>query len=134
MLGVEVHDSANCLSLKLEGRFTGVDGREHSHAHNALPRGNETVVDLTDVTFIDPVGEEVLALFGRFGTEFVAQTSYPIHSIYASARICALLEMGHRVRTYRVLPAQTVADKGPSHVSRKTRKSENPRLTTMHVQ
>jgi len=34
------------------------------------------LVDITDVTFIDSVGEEVLAFFGRFGAEFVAETSY----------------------------------------------------------
>ena len=36
------------------------------------------VVDLTDVTFIDSVGEEVLSFFGRFGAEFAASTSYTL--------------------------------------------------------
>jgi len=36
------------------------------------------VVDLTDVTFIDSVGEEVLSFFGRFGAEFAASTSYAL--------------------------------------------------------
>src|ERR1700757_720324 len=52
---------------------------------------------------------------------------HPIHSTYASACTCAFLEMGHRIRTPLALPAETPADAGPTHVSRKTRKSENPR-------
>jgi hypothetical protein len=78
MLRVQIHDSANTLSLKLEGRFTG-DDADHTrtlmtHCH---PR-TRLVVDLTEVTFIDSVGEEVLSFFGRFGAEFFAQTSYSL--------------------------------------------------------
>jgi anti-anti-sigma regulatory factor len=36
------------------------------------------VVDLTDVTFIDSVGEETLSFFCRFGGQFVAETSYSL--------------------------------------------------------
>ena len=78
MLRVEIHDSANSLSLKLEGRFTGNDAENTrtlmAHCHD----GMTLVVDLTDVTFIDSVGEEVLWFFGRFGAQFVAQTSYTL--------------------------------------------------------
>jgi len=34
-------------------------------------------VDLTDVTFVDSVGENVLSLFGRVGAEFIADNAYP---------------------------------------------------------
>ena len=34
------------------------------------------VVDLADVTFVDPVGEEVLSFFGRLGAEFIADNAY----------------------------------------------------------
>jgi hypothetical protein len=36
------------------------------------------VVDLTDVTFIDSSGEEVLLFLGRLEAEFVAETSYTL--------------------------------------------------------
>jgi energy-coupling factor transporter ATP-binding protein EcfA2 len=39
---------------------------------------NRRVVDLTDVIFIDSVGEEVLSFFGRSGAEFAAPTSYTL--------------------------------------------------------
>jgi hypothetical protein len=78
MLRVEIHDSANSLSLKLEGRFTGNDAENTRTLMARCQDGMTLVVDLTEVTFIDSVGEEVLSFFGRFGAEFVAQTSYAL--------------------------------------------------------
>ena len=40
--------------------------------------GAGLVVDLTEITFIDAVGEEVLSFLGSFGAEFVATTSYTL--------------------------------------------------------
>jgi STAS domain-containing protein len=78
MLRVEIQGSPDTLILKLEGRFTG-DDAEHSRSLLAHCLGGvKLVVDLTEVTFIDSVGEEVLSFFGRFGAEFVAQTSYTV--------------------------------------------------------
>jgi hypothetical protein len=78
MLRVEVHHSADSLSLRLEGRFTGNDA-ENTRALMARCQHPMTlVVDLTEVTFIDSVGEEVLSFFGLLGAEFVAQTSYTL--------------------------------------------------------
>jgi hypothetical protein len=78
MLRVEIHDSANSLSLKLEGRFTGDDAENTRTLITRCREGMRLVVDLTDVTFIDSVGEEVLSFFGRFGAEFAASTSYTL--------------------------------------------------------
>ena len=78
MLRVEIHDSAISLSLKLEGRFTGDDAENTRTLMERCHEGMTLVVDLTDVTFIDSVGEEVLSFFGRFGAEFVASTSYTL--------------------------------------------------------
>ena len=78
MLRVDIEDSANTLSLKLEGRFTG-DAAENTRTLVTRCRaGIQLVVDVTEVTFIDSVGEDVLSFFGRFGAEFVAQTSYTL--------------------------------------------------------
>jgi hypothetical protein len=78
MLRVEIHDSANSLSLKLEGRFTGDDAENTRTLITRCREGMRLLVDLTDVTFIDSVGEEVLSFFGRFGAEFVSETSYTL--------------------------------------------------------
>ena len=78
MLRVEVHNSANSLSLKLEGRFTGDDAESTRTLITRCREGMRLVVDLTDVIFIDSVGEEVLSFFGRSGAEFAASTSYTL--------------------------------------------------------
>jgi hypothetical protein len=76
MLRVDIRNSANTLSIKLEGRFTGNDAENTRMLVTRCRDGVRLVVDLTEVTFIDSVGEEVLSFFGRFGAEFAAQTSY----------------------------------------------------------
>jgi hypothetical protein len=78
MLRVDIRDSANALSLKLDGRFTGEDAENTRTLLARCHDGMALLVDLTEVTFIDSVGEEVLSFFGRFGAEFVAQTSYAL--------------------------------------------------------
>jgi len=78
MLRVDIRDSANALSLKLEGRLTGNDAENTRTLMARCHDGMKLIVDLTEVTFIDSVGEEVLSFFGRFGAKFVAQTSYTL--------------------------------------------------------
>ena len=78
MLRVEIHDSANILSIKLEGRFTGNDAENTRILATRCREGIRLAIDLTDVTFIDSVGEEVLSFFGRLGAEFAAATSYTL--------------------------------------------------------
>lgn len=78
MLRVDIRDSVNTLSIKLEGRFTGDDAENTRMLMTRCRNGARLVVDLTEVTFIDFVGEEVLSFLGRFGAEFVAQTSYTL--------------------------------------------------------
>lgn len=78
MLRVDIRDSANTLNIKLQGRFTGNDAENTRMLVTRCREGVKLVVDLTDVTFIDSVGEEVLSFFGRFGAKFVAPTSYTL--------------------------------------------------------
>jgi hypothetical protein len=78
MLRVEILDSADTLSLRLEGRFTGEDAEQTRMLATRFRNGTRLIVDLTEVEFIDAVGEDVLSFFGRFGAEFVAPTSYTL--------------------------------------------------------
>ena len=85
--------------------------------------GMTLVADLTEVTFVDSVGDKVLSFFSRFGAEFVTQTSYTLD-------ICERLHL--RLAPGRAPDANTsgasrakLVDAGPTYVSRKTRKSEN---------
>ena len=76
MLRVEVDDSANTLSLKLQGRLVGEEAKNTRTLMTRYRAGMRLVVDLTEVTFVDAVGEDLLSFFGRFGADFIAETSY----------------------------------------------------------
>lgn len=78
MLRVEIQDSANTVRLKFQGRLTGDDARNTRTLITRCFDGMTLLVDITDVTFIDSAGEVVLSFFGRFGAEFVAETSYAL--------------------------------------------------------
>ena len=78
MLRVEVDDSANTLSLKLQGRLVGEEAQNTRTLMARYRYGMKLLVDLTDVTFVDSVGEGVLSFLGQFGAEFAAQTSYTL--------------------------------------------------------
>ena len=78
MLRVEIRHSAETLTVRLEGRFAG-DDAEHTRMLAARfgARG-KLLVDLTEVVFIDAVGEEVLSFLGQLGAEFGAPNSYAL--------------------------------------------------------
>lgn len=40
--------------------------------------GKALVVDLTDVTFVDSIGEAALSFFSRLGARFVAEDAYTL--------------------------------------------------------
>jgi len=87
MLRVEVENSANVLSLKLQGRLVGEEAKSSRKVMMTHYRaGMELVVDLTELTFVDAAGEEMLSFFGQFGAGFIAETSY-------SRYICERLQL-----------------------------------------
>jgi hypothetical protein len=74
------------LICRLEGRFTGEGAEEVRKLVTRCDNKLELVVDLTDVMFIDALGEEVLLFVKRLGAQFVAETSY-------SRDVCERLEL-----------------------------------------
>ena len=79
MLRVECHDIGDTVTLRLEGRLVGEfakDARELVTRRKSPPR---LVVNVSEVTFVDAVGEEVLSWLARIGGEFVAENCYPLH-------------------------------------------------------
>jgi len=76
MFRVEMHHEANAVVMKIEGQLSG---NYAEHTQTLMMRCNTElplVVDLTDVTFVDSVGEGVLSFFGRLGAEFIADNAY----------------------------------------------------------
>jgi hypothetical protein len=76
MLRVETQQSDGALICRLEGRFTREGAEEVRTLVTRCDSNLELVVDLTDVMFIDAIGEEVLLFVKRLGAQFVAETSY----------------------------------------------------------
>lgn len=76
MLRVETQELDGALICRLEGRFTGEGAEEVRRLVTRCDSKLELVVDLTDVMFIDAIGEEVLLFVKRLGAQFVAETSY----------------------------------------------------------
>jgi hypothetical protein len=86
MLRVETKELNDVLICQLEGRLTG-EGAEQvrtlvTHCDSKL----QLIVDLTEVMFIDAVGEHVLLFLRKLGGEFVAETAY-------SRDICERLDL-----------------------------------------
>ena len=76
MFRVETQHGANAVVMKIEGQLRG-DYAEYTRTLvTSCDSGMRLVVDLTDVTFVDSGGEEVLSLFGRVGVEFIADNVY----------------------------------------------------------
>jgi hypothetical protein len=78
MLRVQIHNSAETWHITFEGRFAGEDAEHARMLITRCPVGVKLIADLTEVVFIDSVGEEVLSFFGRLGAEFIAPTSYTL--------------------------------------------------------
>ena len=76
MLRVETQESDNIFVAKLEGRFSGNDAVRLGIlvAYPEIEKGR--VVDLTDATFIDSVGEVRLSFLSRLGANFVAEDAF----------------------------------------------------------
>ena len=78
MLRVEFEDVGDTLTMRLEGRFVGPfaeDARDLVTRCKVPPR---LVVNLSEVTFVDGAGEEMLSWFARIGGEFIADNCYPL--------------------------------------------------------
>ena len=81
MLRVQFDDDGNgTLTMRLEGRLVGpyAEDARITLARHQVPAS--ILVDLSEVTFVDPFGEKVLLWLGRLGAKFVAVNVYT-HSI-----------------------------------------------------
>ena len=79
MLRVEVQDVGNTVTLRVEGRFVGPFARDTRDLVTRAKIPLRLLVNLSEVTFVDAVGEEVLSWFARIGGEFIAENCYPLH-------------------------------------------------------
>lgn len=76
MLRVETEELDSALICRLEGRFVG-EGAEQVRALVTRCDSNlQLVVDLTEILFIDAIGEEVLSFAKKLNAQFIAETAY----------------------------------------------------------
>ncbi|HZU44513.1 MAG TPA: hypothetical protein VE994_17690 [Terriglobales bacterium] len=78
MLRVEIHDASNATWLLVEGRFVAAFAEETRTMVTRCKLKSKLVVDLSDMTFVDAAGEEILLGLGRKGAQFVANSSYAL--------------------------------------------------------
>ena len=76
MLRVQTQELEGALICTLEGRFTGEGAEDVRLLVTRCVSKLELVMDLTEVMFIDAVGEDVLSLIKKLGGQFVAETAY----------------------------------------------------------
>lgn len=76
MLRVETQQSDGSLICRLEGRFTGEGAEEVRTLVTRCDSGLRLVVDLTEMLFVDGIGEQVLSFAKKLGAQFIADTAY----------------------------------------------------------
>jgi hypothetical protein len=79
MLRVEFQNFGKTLTMRLEGRFVGPFAKDTRDLVTRSKIPLRLVVNLSEVTFVDAVGEEVLSWFARIGGKFIADNCYPLH-------------------------------------------------------
>jgi hypothetical protein len=79
MLRAECRDVGNTLTIRLEGRFVGPFAEDTRNLVTRSKVSQRLVVNLSEVTFVDAVGEEMLSWLARIGGRFVADNCYPLH-------------------------------------------------------
>lgn len=76
MFRAEIYWAADGPSLKMEGRLIGAWAEQARSlvTKAVIPKG--LIVDLSDVSYVDQVGEELLNWLGSIGAKFVATNVY----------------------------------------------------------
>jgi hypothetical protein len=115
MLRFEIRNSGETWHIILEGRLTGDDAEHVRVQITRCPVSVKLLVDLTEVVFIDDVGEQVLSFLGRLGAVFVAPNSYTLD-------VCERLNLS--VAPNDISPENGL---GSSQTDRQSRTSRLPR-------
>ncbi len=76
MLRVEFHDKSDFVIMRVQGRFVGQFAEDVKElvARSQVP--SRLVVDLSDTTFVDETGEDILCWLANIGTSFIADSAY----------------------------------------------------------
>ena len=86
MFRAQIIQLANGPTLKMEGNLVGQWAEEARSLLTSGPVPHGLVIDLTDVSYVDSVGEDVLAWFASVGASFMAKAVY-------AASLCERLQL-----------------------------------------
>jgi hypothetical protein len=78
MLRAITNKTVDILTFKLEGRLSGERAEQ---VRTLVIRSNaemRLIVDITELMFVDALGEEVLSFLKRLGAQFLAETAYSL--------------------------------------------------------
>jgi hypothetical protein len=75
---MEFYELPECTKMRIEGRLVR-DYAEHARSLVGHTKTSNLVVDLSEVSFVDQVGEEVLLWFKEIGVGFTADSVYSRH-------------------------------------------------------
>jgi hypothetical protein len=99
MLRVELEDVGDMMTVRLQGRFVGPFAKDTKDLVMQCKIPPRLVVNLSEVTFVDAAGEEILSWLARIGGRFIADNCYPLH-------VCERLRLRMVPKTCReLLPA-----------------------------
>src|ERR1700721_935783 len=79
MLRVEFEAVGATLPMRLQGRFVGAIAKGTKDLVTSSKIPLRLVVNLSEVTFVDATGEEMLSWLARIGGRFIADNCYPLH-------------------------------------------------------
>jgi hypothetical protein len=111
MLRVQTQEIDDALICRLEGRLTGEGAEQVRLLVTRCNSKLDLVVDLTELMFVDSVGEDVLWFVKRLGGEFIAETAYTLD-------ICERLRLP-------LVQNHIRNSKTPEHVNGKERRPDN---------
>lgn len=97
MFRAELDRLADGSLLKMEGRLVGEWADEAKSLVLRGPAPKSLIVDLTDVSYVDVVGDQVLTWLSSLGARFIAQ------GVYAAAT-CKRLNLPHHNKPLAVKP------------------------------
>ena len=104
MLRAEFDHKSDHLELKLEGRLVGawaVQVKSQVSRH-LIPTG--LLVDISEVTYVDSIGEQLLISFRDLHAKFVAETCYALE-------VCERLRLTAQRSRDRSTPAASEEDR-----------------------
>ncbi len=86
MLRVEFYDKSDFVMMRVQGRFVGRFAEDVRDLVARRQVRSRLVLDLSETSFVDETGEEILCWLANIGTCFIADTAY-------SADVCERLKL-----------------------------------------